>query len=88
MNDEPMYAGTHEAAKILGISKQGVSNLRDRGGMPKPVATLAIEPIWLIADINELRDARQDEADERQKIADATANLKLARESRKRLGHV
>ncbi|MEX1046174.1 MAG: hypothetical protein WD757_06815 [Actinomycetota bacterium] len=39
-------AGVAEVASLLGVSKQRVSELRDRPGFPEPVAELAAGPVW------------------------------------------
>ncbi len=44
--DEPELAGVQEVAALLGVSKQRVSELRNREGFPTPLSTLAAGPVW------------------------------------------
>jgi hypothetical protein len=46
------YAGLSEVAKILGVSKQRVSELRRRRDFPHPVAELAAGPVWDRTSLN------------------------------------
>lgn len=48
----PEYAGVAEVARILGVSKQRVYELRAREDFPKPVAELAAGPVWNRAALN------------------------------------
>lgn len=46
------YAGVHEVAEFLGVSKQCVVNWRDRhDDFPEPVATLKMGPIYRLHEI-------------------------------------
>lgn len=38
--------GVTEVAEILGVSKQRVGQLRERGDFPSPIAELAAGPVW------------------------------------------
>lgn len=40
------YLGVAEVARMLGVSRQRVSELRGRPGFPEPVAELASGPVW------------------------------------------
>ncbi|HXF73768.1 MAG TPA: hypothetical protein VNO79_14300 [Actinomycetota bacterium] len=40
------YLGVVEDARMLGVSRQRVSELRGRPGFPEPVAELASGPVW------------------------------------------
>lgn len=41
------FMGIAELAAYLGKSKQSISNMKKRGKLPKPIAELAMSPIWL-----------------------------------------
>ena len=43
------YAGVSEVAKMLGLSRQRVSELRARDDFPDPVAELAAGPVWKVS---------------------------------------
>ena len=43
--------GTAEIAKLLGVSRQRVSQLSHSEGFPEPVVRLAAGPVWQTADI-------------------------------------
>ena len=43
--------GTAEIAKLLGVSRQRVSQLSHSDGFPEPVARLAAGPVWQTADV-------------------------------------
>jgi predicted DNA-binding transcriptional regulator AlpA len=45
----PELAGTQEVAKLLGVSRQRVAEIRNNEtlGFPKPIITLAAGPIWV-----------------------------------------
>lgn len=45
-------AAQTEAAEILGISKQRLSQLRHRDDFPRPIAQLTVGAVW---DANEIR---------------------------------
>ena len=47
----PAFVGTIEAAEILGVSKQRVSQLAAEGRMPTPVAVLAAGPVYLESSV-------------------------------------
>jgi len=44
--EQDPYLGVTEVARLLGVSRQRVSELRGRPGFPEPVAELASGPIW------------------------------------------
>lgn len=44
-------AGVTEAAAMIGVTAQRISQLRDKGLMPEPLDVLACGPVWLMADI-------------------------------------
>jgi hypothetical protein len=44
----PQLVGLAELAKLLGVSKQRVSELRARDDFPKPIADLAAGPVWAL----------------------------------------
>jgi hypothetical protein len=45
------YVGVTEIAKLLGVSKQRVSELRTREDFPAPVAELAAGPVWSLSNL-------------------------------------
>lgn len=51
--DPDLYelVGVREAADILGVSKQRVSQLARTEGFPRPKAMLYATPVWLAADV-------------------------------------
>lgn len=52
--DEPLYpsmAGVAEAAELLGVSRQRVSQLHRQGRLPTPVAELASGPVWTLPSL-------------------------------------
>lgn len=53
MTEEPRLklAGVTEAAAVLGVTPQWVSQLRTKGLMPEPLDELACGPVWLMAEI-------------------------------------
>ena len=48
------YVGLAEIAKILGVSKQRVYELRRREDFPKPIAALAAGPVWDRMSLNQI----------------------------------
>lgn len=46
------FAGLHEVAEFLGVSKQRVAELRGRPGFPAPVAELAAGPVWTVSSLS------------------------------------
>jgi len=46
------YAGVTEIAKLLGVSRQRVSELRSRPDFPSPIAELAAGPVWTRRSLN------------------------------------
>ena len=44
--EQDPYLGVTEVARLLGVSRQRVSELRSRPGFPEPVAELASGPVW------------------------------------------
>lgn len=46
------FAGLHEVAELLGVSKQRVSELRRRADFPAPVAVLAAGPVWAVSSLD------------------------------------
>src|SRR3990172_7177953 len=40
------YAGVTEVARMLGVSRQRVAELRKRDDFPEPIAELAAGPVW------------------------------------------
>lgn len=54
----PPLAGAHEAARILGVSKQRVHQLQERADFPAPVVRLAATPVWLVSDIEHFAAGR------------------------------
>jgi len=40
------YLGVTEVARMLGVSRQRVSELRTRDGFPAPIAEIAAGPVW------------------------------------------
>lgn len=52
LSQEPeAYAGVSEVAKLLGVSRQRVFELRTRGDFPAPVADLAAGPVWRLSTL-------------------------------------
>jgi hypothetical protein len=45
------FAGVAELAKIFGVSRQRMSELRTRRDFPAPVAELASGPVWRVANL-------------------------------------
>jgi hypothetical protein len=45
--DLPDLVGVAEIARLIGVTKQRVSELAGRAGFPRPVASLASGPVWL-----------------------------------------
>jgi hypothetical protein len=45
------YAGVTEVAKLLGVSRQRVSELRGSDILPAPVAELAAGPVWRVSSL-------------------------------------
>ena len=56
--DEPSVdlVGTTEAAEILGVKPNVISDRRRRGRFPQPIVTLSCGPIWHREDIEYHRD--------------------------------
>lgn len=50
------YAGITEVAEILGVSKQRVSELRQSGRFPSPVAEIAAGPVWTVSSLDRFID--------------------------------
>lgn len=46
------YVGVTEIARLLGVSKQRVAELRRRRDFPAPIAELAAGPMWTRASLN------------------------------------
>ena len=52
VSQEPArYVGVSEIAKLLGVSRQRVSELRAREDFPWPVAELAAGPVWTLSSL-------------------------------------
>lgn len=49
-------AGVTELAKIFGVSKQRMSELRAREDFPAPIAELAAGPVWKVANLRRFLD--------------------------------
>ena len=49
----PPLAGVAEVAKMLGVSRQRVSQLAKTSGFPGPLADLAAGPVWDARDVEE-----------------------------------
>lgn len=49
------FAGLHEVAGFLGVSKQRVAELREREDFPAPLAQLAAGPVWAISSLKRFR---------------------------------
>lgn len=58
--DVPALAGTQEAAQILGVEVPRISRWRELKPprMPPPVVVIAATPIWLVKDLEVLRDEK------------------------------
>lgn len=50
--DPERFAGLHEVAEFLGVSKQRVAELRVRPGFPAPIAELAAGPVWTVSSLS------------------------------------
>jgi hypothetical protein len=50
------YAGVTEVAKLLGVSRQRVSELRGSSLLPAPVAELAAGPVWSVSTLTRFID--------------------------------
>lgn len=54
------YVGLVEAAEILGITKQNLTNVRHRDPQfPQPLAQLRMGPVWKTEQIKEYKRARR-----------------------------
>jgi len=49
----PALVGVSEIAKLLGVSKQRVSELRQRPDFPAPIAELAAGPVWMLPSLQQ-----------------------------------
>lgn len=49
-------AGVTELAKLFGVSKQRMSELRTREDFPAPIAELAAGPVWKVANLRRFLD--------------------------------
>jgi hypothetical protein len=57
---EPIQlAGVAEAAELLGVSKQRVSQLALTAGFPKPIGRARCGPIWRRDDVEQEADRRR-----------------------------
>jgi predicted DNA-binding transcriptional regulator AlpA len=56
--DEPSVdlVGTKEAAEVLGVTSNTITQRLRRGRFPQPMVTLSCGPIWRREDIESLRD--------------------------------
>lgn len=53
LSQEPeTYVGVSEIARLLGVSRQRVAQLRVRDHFPSPVAELAAGPVWTRSSLN------------------------------------
>lgn len=50
-------AGVTELAKLFGVSKQRMSELRTRQDFPAPLAELAAGPVWKVANLRRFLDS-------------------------------
>lgn len=50
-------AGVTELAKLFGVSKQRMSELRTREDFPAPVAELAAGPVWKVSNLRRFLDS-------------------------------
>jgi len=73
------YLGVGEVAAVLGITKQAVCNRAARGTLPKPVARLALGPIWNRDEIMVRRDAELLLIEAREKLKRAQNEVKRLR---------
>ena len=46
------FAGVGELAKLFGVSRQRIAELRAKPGFPAPVAELSAGPIWKVSSLN------------------------------------
>lgn len=60
--DFPELVGVREAAEILGVSKQRVSQLSQSAGFPSPIARLHATPVWVADHLRTFAAARADHA--------------------------
>lgn len=52
----PKLAGLAEVASLAGVSRQRASQLSKHPDFPKPVAELAMGPVWREADVQKFLD--------------------------------
>lgn len=45
------YAGVSEVARLLGVSRQRVAELRSKAGFPSPIAELSSGPVWTVSSL-------------------------------------
>jgi predicted DNA-binding transcriptional regulator AlpA len=51
MIDVEQLVGAAEIARLLGVSRQRVTQLTSRQDFPEPVAVLAMGKVWLLDDV-------------------------------------
>ncbi len=54
-----LYAGAHEVALMLGLSRQRVHQLVQQGDFPEPFEVLAAGKVWLTEDVQRWDDERK-----------------------------
>lgn len=57
--DENVLAGPTEAAAILGVSTQRISQMMNEGQMPKPLGKLKRSTVWFRSDVEKILKMRQ-----------------------------
>lgn len=56
---EPKLAGIAELAEHFGVSKQRVTQLRERDDFPLPIQELAAGPVWRLSDLSTFQEGWQ-----------------------------
>lgn len=58
VTDVDYLVGSHEIARMFGVSRQRVNQLVSRPDFPRPTVTLAMGKVWITKEVREWAEAK------------------------------